>query len=100
LLTDIEHGAVQVLLDRALQAEVRHINRMTPKFQGVAAALHKLAHGLDDRAARLLTRVGDADAKAEAAFNNADSRIAGVESQLRDIDEFIASLDATNGPPA
>lgn len=98
-LTDIERGAIQILLDRALQAEVRHINDMTPKFKGVASELHKLAQGLDDRSAKLIERVRDADTKADSVFKATDDRLDGVESGLKDIEEFVASLDATNGPP-
>ena len=72
---------------------------MTPKLQGVAAAMAKLRHGLEERSGKLLDRIDAADQRGAAAFNKAHSSLDDTERSMADVEEFIASLEGANGGP-
>lgn len=72
---------------------------MTPKLQGVASAMAKLRHGLEERSGKLLDRIGAADQRGNAAFDKAHGQLDQTERSMAEVEEFIASLEGTNGGP-
>jgi hypothetical protein len=74
-------------------------NEMTPKLQGVAAAMSKLRHGLEDRSGKLLDRIGAADKRGASAFDKANSSLDDTERSMAEVEEFIASIEGANGGP-
>jgi hypothetical protein len=72
---------------------------MTPKLAGIASAMAKLNHNLDDRADKLLTRIASADARGAAAFEKAHATIDTAEAAVADVEAFVKSLEGSNGAP-
>ena len=72
---------------------------MTPKLQGVASAMAKLRHGLEERSGKLLDRIGATGQRGAAAFDKAHKSLDDTERSMADVEEFIASLEGTNGGP-
>jgi hypothetical protein len=72
---------------------------MTPKLQGLASAMAKLQHGLEDRSGKLLARIETADTRSGAAFDKANSSLDETEKSMADVEAFIASLEGSNGGP-
>jgi len=72
---------------------------MNPKLRGIAGAMAKLNHGLEARAEKLLTRIGDAETRGEATFATAHRQIDEAEAALADVDKFMSDLAGANGGP-
>lgn len=73
---------------------------MTPKLAGIAGAMAKLNHSLDDRAEKLLARIDAADARGAAAFGKAHATLDAAEAAVADVETFVASLEGgSNGAP-
>lgn len=71
---------------------------MTSKLQGVAAAMDKMLHGIEDRADKFLNRVQGAEAKADTVFAKGHAKLDEREKQLGDIDGYLDAIDkASNG---
>jgi hypothetical protein len=61
--------------------------------------MDKLRHALEQDADRLATRIETADAKREAVFEASNSVLAAVERDLKDVEEFTAEMEKSNGGP-
>lgn len=72
---------------------------MTPKLQGIAAAMAKLHHGLDDRAGKLLDRIAQTDQRGANVFAQAHKRIDAADGTLDEVNKLIDDLAKTNGGP-
>jgi hypothetical protein len=72
---------------------------MNPKLQGVASAMAKLQHGLEERSGKLLDRIETADKRGAAAFDKAHGSLDATEKAMADVETFIASLEGSNGGP-
>ena len=72
---------------------------VTPKLKGIAGAMAKLQHGLDDRADKLLARIESADQRSDAAFKKAHGTLDAAEAAVADVEEFVAGLEGSNGGP-
>jgi hypothetical protein len=95
LQSQIEVFRLCVRINR-LRFEIVRNYRMG-KVQGVASAMAKLQHKLDDRAEKLLKRVEAADVRGDAAFEKAHKKLDGDEQAVADVEQFIASLEGSNG---
>jgi hypothetical protein len=85
-----------------LQTRIAFLERtqpMTPKVQGIASALAKLHHNLDDRADKLLARIETVDRRGDTAFKGAHARLDESEAALGEVDALLADLEKTNGGP-
>lgn len=80
-------------------AYAKRKNPMTPKVQGIASALAKLHHNLDDRADKLLARIETVDKRGDTAFKGAHARLDQSEAALGEVDSLLADLEKTNGGP-
>lgn len=72
---------------------------MTPKLQGLASAMAKLQHGLEERSGKLMDRIDHADKRGAAAFDKAHGSLDQTEKAMADVEEFIGSLEGSNGGP-
>ena len=73
---------------------------MTPKVHGLAGALSKLHHGLDQRAEKLLQRIESANERSDAAFKAAHAKLDAADAAMADVETFIEGLEKTNGGPS
>ena len=78
----------------------KRTNPMTPKVQGIASAMAKLRHNLDDRAEKLLTRIENVDKRGATAFGKAHGNLDASEASLADVEKFVADLEDSNGAPS
>ncbi|WLA80287.1 hypothetical protein [Bradyrhizobium elkanii] len=92
---EIEVFRLCVRINRLRYEIVR--NYRMGKVQGVASAMAKLQHKLDDRAEKLLKRVEAAAVRGDAAFEKAHKKLDGDEQAVADVEQFIASLEGSNG---
>lgn len=72
-------------------------SEMNPKLQGVASAMAKLQHGLEERSGKLLARIDTAEQRGAAAFDKAHASLDATEKSMADVETFIASLEGSNG---
>lgn len=61
--------------------------------------MDKLRHALDRDADKLATRIEAADAKRETVFAASHGIVAGVEKDLKEVEDFVADLESSNGGP-
>jgi hypothetical protein len=73
---------------------------MTAKLRGVRASLDKLRHAVDHDADKLAARIESADAKRASVFEASHGAVAGVERDLREVEELLSDLEKSNGPPS
>ncbi len=72
---------------------------MTPKLAGLTNAMATLQHGLEDQASKLLDRVNAANTRTGAAFAKANAQLSATEQAVTDVENFVASLEGSNGGP-
>ncbi len=61
--------------------------------------MDKLKHALDRDADKLASRIDAADAKRETVFAASHGVVASVERDLKEVEEFVADLENSNGGP-
>lgn len=72
---------------------------MNPKLKGVASAMAKLQHSLEERSGKLLDRIESADKRGANAFDKAHASLDVTEKAMGDVEAFISSLEGSNGGP-
>jgi hypothetical protein len=80
----------------------RHRNgepSVTPNVRGVASAMDKLRHELDDMAGKLLARVEETGKRGVAAFEKAHERLSASDSELKEVEDLVAGMEQSNGGP-
>lgn len=72
---------------------------LTPKLAGLSSALAKLKHAVEVDADKLTARIEGASALSAAAFQKAHQVINATEQGVSEIEDFIKSLEGSNGGP-
>jgi hypothetical protein len=69
----------------------------TPKLQGLAEAMKKLEHGLEDGAGKLLAKIETVGARGHAAIAKGHEKIDGKAAMVAEIETFVTALEGANG---
>jgi hypothetical protein len=80
--------------------EILEVIDMTPKLAGLTSAMAKLRHTVEAGADKLAARIEGANTHSAAAFQKAHVVLDNTEKDVSEIEEFIASLEGSNGAPA
>ena len=70
----------------------------TPKLAGVASAMAKLQHSLEDRAEKLQKRIDSQESRADQSFGNAHGHLDAVDKLLDDNDSFLGQIGGNGAP--
>lgn len=95
-LNAIERVAIQILLERALEAAVTEINMALPKLQGLSARFHKLTYKLETKASELDARLAETDCRADSVFDKTHKQLDGYDNHLKDVNQFLDSVEGSN----
>lgn len=69
----------------------------TPKLQGLAEAMKKLEHDLEDGAGKLMVKVEALRPRGEAALTKGHQRMDAKIALVGEIETFVTALEGANG---
>lgn len=70
---------------------------MTPKLQGLAEAMKKLEHELEDGAGKVMARVEALGPRGQAALAKSHERLDAKAAIVGEIEGFVTTLEGANG---
>jgi len=69
----------------------------TPKLQGLAEAMKKLEHGLEDGAGKLLAKIETVGSRGHAAIAKGHQKMDSSAAIVAEIETFVSALEGANG---
>jgi hypothetical protein len=72
---------------------------MTPKLAGVAQAFNLLKHNIEADAEELLQRINTANDRRASVKDKSHSALDTANNGMKDIEDFLESMEGTNGSP-
>jgi hypothetical protein len=77
--------------------EYRKSNMATPKLQGLAEAMKKLEHDLEDGAGKLMVKVDALGPRGQAALAKGHQKVDSKAALIGEIETFVTALEGANG---
>ena len=72
-------------------------NMTTPKLQGLAEAMKKFEHGLEDSAGKLLAKIEQVGSRGQTAIAKGHQKIDGKAALVAEIENYVTALEGANG---